>query len=267
MNTVREIQRINRLEAEKGITGDGSWHYQFKDSAWVYVGGLPLQMTEGDVLCMFSQVGEIEKLDMRRDNETGKFRGFCFIKFADQRSTILAVDNFTGVTFMDRIIKVDHKFYTPPKKRKREDLDSSEEDEEDRKLEDKKALQDVRWENTDYRDRANLEPKRKKQKLSKEEKKIKKKERIAKKERKKERKEKKLKQLEEEELKHHSSDTNVLPTPKKDSPNRHHSSSRGEYSRNSDGDRAYRREDYSRDYNSSRSSHHRDRDHKDNRRY
>merc|ERR1712137_1082890 len=146
MNTVREILKLNRLEAEKGITGKGSWHHQFKDSAWVFVGGLPKAMTEGDVLCFFSQVGEIEKLDMRRDRETGKFLGFCFIKYEDQRSTILAVDNFTGVSFAGTTIRVDHKFYTPPKKRKqRDEDDSSEEEKQDLLVEEKKALQDVRW--------------------------------------------------------------------------------------------------------------------------
>ena len=195
MNTVREIQKLNRLEAEQGITGSSSWHHQFKDTAWVYVGGLPYQMTEGDVLCMFSQVGEIEKLDMRRDPKTGKFMGFCFIKYEDQRSTILAVDNFTGVTFMDRIIKVDHKYYTPPKKRRRDDMDSSEDEAEERKLEEMKTTQNVSWENEEYRKKANLEPKEKKQKLSKEEKKAKKERKLQRQE-KRERKEQRRKERE-----------------------------------------------------------------------
>ncbi|MCR9067017.1 MAG: IST3 family protein, partial [Cytophagales bacterium] len=194
MNTVREIQRLNKQEAEEGITGEHSWHHQYRHTAWVYVGGLPYEMTEGDVLCFFSQVGEIEKLDMKRDPETGKFRGFCFIKYEDQRSTILAVDNFTGVTFAGRIIKVDHKSYNPPtkkKKRKRgEEVDSSEEENENRELEERKALTDVRWENDEYRSKANLEPKKKKRKLSKEEKKAKKEKKLAKKLKKQAKKEK-----------------------------------------------------------------------------
>lgn len=31
-----------------------------------------------------------------RDKKTGKPKGFCFIAYEDQRSTILAVDNFNG---------------------------------------------------------------------------------------------------------------------------------------------------------------------------
>lgn len=175
MNTIREIQKLSRQEAEQGITADESWHHQYRKSAWIFVGGLPFEMTEGDVLCMFSQFGEIEKLDMKRDAKTGKFRGFCFIKYEDQRSTILAVDNFIGVTFAGRLIRVDHKEYNPPtKKRTRKELDSSDEEQLENELNEVKSLQDVRWENEIYRDKASLEPAKKKRKLSKEEKKLKK---------------------------------------------------------------------------------------------
>lgn len=200
MNTIQEIQKLNKQEAEKGISGDmrQSWHNQYKNSAWVYVGGLPYEMTEGDVLCMFSQFGEIERLDMKRDAKSGKFRGFCFIKYEDQRSTILAVDNFIGTQFAGRIIRVDHKEYNPPaitKKRKRGEIsDSSDDEEEERRLEEIKAHQDVRWENQDYRKKSEIEPPKKKPKLSKEEKKLKK-------QRKKERKEKKLKKRQEKDRK------------------------------------------------------------------
>ena len=32
-----------------------------------------------------------------RDEETGKSKGFAFIKYEDQRSTVLAVDNLCGI--------------------------------------------------------------------------------------------------------------------------------------------------------------------------
>lgn len=36
-------------------------------------------------------------------------QGFCFIKYENQRSTILAVDNFNGIELLGRTIRVDHK--------------------------------------------------------------------------------------------------------------------------------------------------------------
>lgn len=36
-------------------------------------------------------------LNLIRDKETGKQKGFCFVCYEDQRSTDLAVDNFNGI--------------------------------------------------------------------------------------------------------------------------------------------------------------------------
>ena len=43
-----------------------------------------------------------------RDKKTGKSKGFAFICYENQKSTILAVDNFNGVKLTGRTIRVDH---------------------------------------------------------------------------------------------------------------------------------------------------------------
>ncbi|KAL3823307.1 hypothetical protein ACHAXA_010442 [Cyclostephanos tholiformis] len=109
MNVVNEIQRINDLELEKGLTHtSASWHTKYKDSAWVYAGNLPLNLTEGDVLCILSQYGEIEDIHLVRDGDSGKSRGFAFVKYEDARSCVLAVDNLTGSQVLGRTLRVDH---------------------------------------------------------------------------------------------------------------------------------------------------------------
>lgn len=50
-------------------------------------------------------------LNLVRDKESGKSKGFAFLKYEDQRSTDLAVDNFGGVALMGRVLKVDHTRY------------------------------------------------------------------------------------------------------------------------------------------------------------
>lgn len=53
---------------------------------------------------------------MPRDKDTGKTRGFGFVMYEDQRSTILAVDNLNGGKVLDRTIRVDHvNNYKQPK--------------------------------------------------------------------------------------------------------------------------------------------------------
>lgn len=87
-------------------------------------GNLDHRLTEGDIRTVFSQFGEPTDLNLVRDKvsaahtvshdgqrlpfsspsylrcflpkETGKSKGFCFLAYEDQRSTVLAVDNFNG---------------------------------------------------------------------------------------------------------------------------------------------------------------------------
>jgi len=53
-SVVREINKINEKELELGVNG-ASWHDEYKDSAYIYVGGLHFDLTEGDVITIFSQ--------------------------------------------------------------------------------------------------------------------------------------------------------------------------------------------------------------------
>jgi RNA-binding motif X-linked protein 2 len=67
---------------------------------------------------------------MVRDKESGKSKGFCFLKYDDQRSTVLAVDNFNGTNLLGRTLRVDHsRGYQQPKKKRRRDESESEESE------------------------------------------------------------------------------------------------------------------------------------------
>ncbi|KAH8096717.1 hypothetical protein BXZ70DRAFT_858335, partial [Cristinia sonorae] len=113
-SVVREINKINERELDLGTTG--SWHDDYKDSAYIFIGGLNTELTEGDVIAIFSQYGEVMDVNMPRDKTTGKPRGFAFLMYEDQRSTILAVDNLNGAKVLERTLRVDHvKNYKQPK--------------------------------------------------------------------------------------------------------------------------------------------------------
>ncbi|KAH8719498.1 hypothetical protein GQ44DRAFT_775202 [Phaeosphaeriaceae sp. PMI808] len=113
MNSVRAIQQLNKRELESGVNPEGSWHTDYRDTAFVYIGGLPFELSEGDIITIASQYGEPVWIKLARDKETGKSRGFAWIKYEDQRSCDLAVDNLGGSTIMDRILRVDHARYKP----------------------------------------------------------------------------------------------------------------------------------------------------------
>ena len=101
------IKRLNEAEGVD-VSYEASWHADYKNSAYVYIGGLDFELTEGDVITIFSQYGEVMDLNMLRDKETGKSRGFAFLKYEDQRSTALAVDNLSGAKVVGRTLRVDH---------------------------------------------------------------------------------------------------------------------------------------------------------------
>lgn len=90
---------------------EASWHADYRDTAYIYIGGLPFDLTEGDVATIFSQFGEPVYVNLIRDKDSGKSKGFAFLKYEDQRSTDLAVDNLGGSTVMGRVLKVDHTRY------------------------------------------------------------------------------------------------------------------------------------------------------------
>jgi RNA-binding motif protein, X-linked 2 len=121
MNAIRQTALLNKRELENATPPSASWHTDYRDTAWVYIGGLPLDLTEGDVVTIFSQFGNPTHLNLIRDKETGKLKGFGFLKYEDQRSCDLAVDNLGGAEVLGRMLRVDHTRY---KRRDDEDDDT-----------------------------------------------------------------------------------------------------------------------------------------------
>ncbi|KAJ5992735.1 Nucleotide-binding alpha-beta plait [Penicillium sp. IBT 35674x] len=111
MNSIRQVQQLNKRELEHAVPPEASWHADYRDTAYIYIGGLPFDLTEGDVVTICSQYGEPVYVNLIRDKETGKSKGFAFLKYEDQRSTDLAVDNLGGSTVLGRMLRVDHTRY------------------------------------------------------------------------------------------------------------------------------------------------------------
>ena len=111
MQSIRQVQRLNSVELDKVVPPNASWHTDYRDTAYIYIGGLPFELSEGDILTLFSQYGNPVHINLVRDKETGKSRGFCFLKYEDQRSCDLAVDNLSGAGVMGRVVSVDHTRY------------------------------------------------------------------------------------------------------------------------------------------------------------
>ena len=107
MNKINEILHLNATETEQSVPFESSWHQTYKDCPWVFFAGLSSELSEGDIICMFSQYrtgmsvtsrwGEVEDINLIRDHDTGKSKGFGFLRYENWLSCVLAVDNFTGM--------------------------------------------------------------------------------------------------------------------------------------------------------------------------
>lgn len=116
----RQIEAVTKLvnqELEHLVPISSSWHAQYTRSAYIYIGNLHPGLTEGDVITVFSQFGDIIDINMARDKDTGKSLGYCFLAFENQRSTVLSIDNMIGYPLIGRPLRVDHVVdYKPPKR-------------------------------------------------------------------------------------------------------------------------------------------------------
>jgi RNA-binding motif X-linked protein 2 len=139
MNNVRNIENITNEELKAGIIAGitkGSWHDEYRNSSWVFVGGLSFELTEGDIICVMSQWGEVEDIHYIRDKDTQKPKGFAFIKYEDYKSTVLAVDNFNGTKLLGRTLRVDHvSQYKLPKEIRDQEMEKLEKAMEKKRVE------------------------------------------------------------------------------------------------------------------------------------
>ena len=52
-------------------------------STKLYVGNLPYETTESDLQVLFEGVGQVSTINIVRDRETGRPRGFAFVEMSD----------------------------------------------------------------------------------------------------------------------------------------------------------------------------------------
>ena len=61
----------------------------------IYLGNLPLSASENEVLELFSRHGEVGKVTLVTDRETGRSRGFGFVEM-DPEAADKAIDALDG---------------------------------------------------------------------------------------------------------------------------------------------------------------------------
>lgn len=112
MNNINRINRINQQELESNVKDSASWHMDYKDTNYIYIGGINHKLQLKDLLVIFSQYGIPTHVKLVKDKENPELnKGFGYLKYRDFKSCVLAVDNFNGITVYDKTIRVDHCWF------------------------------------------------------------------------------------------------------------------------------------------------------------
>jgi cold-inducible RNA-binding protein len=72
----------------------------------LYVGNLPYETNESDLETLFAEAGAVESVNVIRDRETGRARGFAFVEMATDEAAQQAVSTLHDRSFGGRRLTV-----------------------------------------------------------------------------------------------------------------------------------------------------------------
>ena len=73
----------------------------------IFVGNLPFSASVEDIARLFSEFGDVHSVNIRKDRETGKSRGFAFVTFKEDAAAQTAVGR-GGMVMAGRQLTVGH---------------------------------------------------------------------------------------------------------------------------------------------------------------
>lgn len=72
----------------------------------IYVGNLSYRATEEDLQAVFAEYGEVKRVVLPTDRETGRMRGFAFVEMKDDAQEDSAISELNGAEWMGRQLRV-----------------------------------------------------------------------------------------------------------------------------------------------------------------
>lgn len=72
----------------------------------IYVGNLSFQATEDDIRDVFAEYGEVTRISLPIDRESGRKRGFAFVDMADEAQEDAAIAELDGAEWLGRDLRV-----------------------------------------------------------------------------------------------------------------------------------------------------------------
>lgn len=75
-------------------------------NAKLYVGNLSSSVTEEDIREKFNEIGAVEDVNLIRDRETGKSKGFAFVEMMDESEADMVIDDLDGMEWNGRPLNI-----------------------------------------------------------------------------------------------------------------------------------------------------------------
>lgn len=72
----------------------------------IFVGNLSYQTTQDELQAAFSQYGNVERVNIVTDRDTGQPRGFAFVEMSDAREAETAISQLNGMEMNGRALNV-----------------------------------------------------------------------------------------------------------------------------------------------------------------
>ena len=72
----------------------------------IYVGNLSFQTTDADLNNMFTEIGQVESVQIVTDRDTGRSKGFGFVEMSDDAAAAKAIERFNGREVNGRALTV-----------------------------------------------------------------------------------------------------------------------------------------------------------------
>jgi RNA recognition motif-containing protein len=72
----------------------------------IYVGNLSYEVTEEDLKMVFAEYGTVKSVQLPKDRETGRLRGFAFVEMSSEAEELAAIEALDGAEWMGRDLKV-----------------------------------------------------------------------------------------------------------------------------------------------------------------
>jgi len=81
----------------------------------IYVGNLAYRTTEDDLRQQFGRFGEVGRVDIISDRETGRSKGFGFVEMPNNEEANAAIQALDGTNVGERTLKVNEARDRPPR--------------------------------------------------------------------------------------------------------------------------------------------------------